>query len=39
MRNFIFFVETTRMHCGLVLLLFMGILLVVKAFKNGECDT
>ncbi|KAJ4925504.1 hypothetical protein JOQ06_018234 [Pogonophryne albipinna] len=25
------------MHCGLVFILFMGILLVVKAFKNDKC--
>ncbi|TNN72411.1 Neuropilin-1a [Liparis tanakae] len=25
------------MHCGLVLILFMGILLAVKAFKNDKC--
>lgn len=27
------------MHCGLVFVLFMGIPSVVKAFKNGKCDT
>uniref|UniRef100_A0A3B4FHB6 Neuropilin n=1 Tax=Pundamilia nyererei TaxID=303518 RepID=A0A3B4FHB6_9CICH len=27
----------TRMHCGLVFILFMGILSVAKAFKNDKC--
>lgn len=31
------FVEETRMHFGFVLILFMGIPLVVSAFKNGKC--
>lgn len=26
------------MHCGLVLILFTGIFLIVSAFKNGECQ-
>ena len=33
------FIEKTRMHFGFVFILFMGIPLVVNAFKNGKCDT
>ncbi|XP_029698518.1 neuropilin-1a isoform X2 [Takifugu rubripes] len=41
MRNFLFFsfffFEETRMHCGFVFILFMGISLVVNAVKNDKC--
>lgn len=35
-RNLTFRIEKPRMHCGLVFILFMGILLAAKALKNGK---
>lgn len=37
MFDFILLGDKTRMHCGLVFILLMGILLVVKALEKGKC--